>query len=149
MRRVELYYGEHAEEAPDLVFLTKEMKYTPMGISEFSSNSVIEPVFGHTGNHRMEGLIILWGPPIRRGMEIAGARIIDVAPTILHLLGVPIPDDMDGKSLEEALEPEFLRSRPPKFVSFYQGESAEKGVDYTEKEEAIIRRHLQDLGYLS
>jgi predicted AlkP superfamily phosphohydrolase/phosphomutase len=149
MRRDELYCGEHTEEAPDLMFLTREMKYVAMGISEFSSNSVIEPVFGHTGNHRMEGLIILWGPSIRRGMEIAGARITDVAPTILHLLDVPIPGDMDGKPLKEALEPEFLRSHPPRFMRFEQEEPAKKRVDYTEQEEEAIRRHLRDLGYLS
>jgi len=35
--------------------------------------------------------------------EISGARIIDLAPTILHLMNVPVPDDMDGRVLTEAL----------------------------------------------
>ncbi len=41
-----------------------------------------------------------------------GAQIIDLAPTILHLMGVPVPDDMDGQVLTEALKDEYLIRYP-------------------------------------
>ena len=41
-----------------------------------------------------------------------GARLIDMAPTILHLMGEPTPEDMDGRVLEELFEPEFLARHP-------------------------------------
>jgi predicted AlkP superfamily phosphohydrolase/phosphomutase len=49
------------------------------------------------------GTFIMSGPGVRRGASISGTRIIDVAPTILHLLEEPAPDDMDGRILLQAL----------------------------------------------
>jgi hypothetical protein len=53
--------------------------------------------------HGPPGMIIMWGPPVRQGTEIAGAHIYDVAPTLLHLLGLPVAKDMAGRVLLEAL----------------------------------------------
>lgn len=53
------------------------------------------------GMHEQEGLFLACGPDIRRGQEITGATILDLAPTILHLFGVPVPRDMDGRVLRE------------------------------------------------
>ena len=42
------------------------------------------------------GMTCLAGPGVRAGAPLQGATILDVAPTILSLLGLPIGDDMDG-----------------------------------------------------
>ena len=50
-------------------------------------------------------------PDRRRGRRSApgptprDAELLDIAPTVLHLLGVPVPDDMDGRVLTEFLDP--------------------------------------------
>jgi len=54
---------------------------------------------GRSGNHHMEGFIIAAGADIKSG-TIKDARMIDLAPTILALLGQPVPDEMDGRSLD-------------------------------------------------
>jgi hypothetical protein len=56
------------------------------------------------GYHDPVGLVILRGAGIRRGAEIGECTNLDLAPTMLHLLGVPIPGHMKGRVLEEALE---------------------------------------------
>ncbi|MEO5717832.1 MAG: alkaline phosphatase family protein [Chthoniobacterales bacterium] len=54
--------------------------------------------------HRQYGIFVMAGAGIRRDERIYGASLIDVAPTILTLLGLPIGEDMDGRPLLEAFE---------------------------------------------
>jgi len=49
--------------------------------------------------HLMNGIFIAYGPDIAKGRKISGAQIYDIAPTILHMFGLPVPNDMDGKVL--------------------------------------------------
>jgi predicted AlkP superfamily phosphohydrolase/phosphomutase len=39
----------------------------------------------------------VWGPDVRRGETLATRPIEDVTPTVLHLLGLPVDADMDGR----------------------------------------------------
>jgi hypothetical protein len=62
----------------------------------------------HTG----EGFLIARGPSIRAGSQVDGAQLVDLAPTLLYLLDAPTPDEMDGRVLEELIDPGLLASRP-------------------------------------
>ena len=63
------------------------------------------------GMHDPRGMVILHGPGIRQGVELTEAGPLDIAPTILALLGVPQPSIMKGRPLTEAWrEPEPLRA---------------------------------------
>jgi predicted AlkP superfamily phosphohydrolase/phosphomutase len=66
------------------------------------------------------GILILYGHPFRKDTEIAGATILDIAPTALHLLGLPVPQDMEGRVLTEALDPEWLASNPVRTTPTYE-----------------------------
>ncbi len=57
-----------------------------------------------TGTHSLYGVLIAHGPSIRKGKMITGARLIDIAPTVLHLLGLPMPRDIDGRVLDDMLK---------------------------------------------
>ncbi len=52
------------------------------------------------GSHRHEGFICARGPGIPAGTHIENGHVMDLAPTILRLLDVPVPEHIDGKSLE-------------------------------------------------
>jgi hypothetical protein len=56
------------------------------------------------GYHDPVGLAIFWGPGIRKGGDVKQCSTLDLAPTILHLLGLPVPDYMTGRILEEVFE---------------------------------------------
>ena len=73
-------------------------------------------VGGH--EHSPPGLFIATGPGIRRGIELQGASIIDVAPTILKLLGLPTAESMHGGVLRDVLTPEFANSALEKIESW-------------------------------
>jgi len=148
-RREEVYDGAFAERAPDLVFQTREMKYKAMGLSDFSSPRVFDSMYGTTGHHRMNGTMIWWGPGIvREGAEYAGAGIQDLAPTILWLLGQPVPREMDGCVLTEVFRAEFVHERAVIYAD--AGEAAHVDTSaYSEEEQAEMREMLRGLGYVT
>ncbi len=57
------------------------------------------------GTHRLHGILVARAPALKTGAEIENSHLIDIAPTILHLLGVPVPEDMDGRVLTDAFSP--------------------------------------------
>nr|WP_197702515.1 tetratricopeptide repeat protein [Candidatus Nitrosoglobus terrae] len=52
--------------------------------------------------HRDFGIFAMAGSSIKRDELIHGASLLDVAPTVLTLFGLPIGEDMDGKPLVQA-----------------------------------------------
>ena len=111
--RDELYHGPHAHLAPDLTVVLGDWRYRTIGLHDFTTNQLISPAFGPTGDHRMEGVLVAAGPPFRAGATPEAATLLDIAPTVLHLLGVPVPDDMDGRVLTEILDPAFAPAAAP------------------------------------
>jgi predicted AlkP superfamily phosphohydrolase/phosphomutase len=149
--RDELYDGPHARLAPDLTVVLGDWRYRTIGLHDFTTHQVISPAFGPTGDHRMEGVLVAAGPPFRPGAVPQGATLLDVAPTLLHLLGVPVPDDMDGRVLTEILAPAFATSQAKlPAVAGARSTTPEVPVPsaYTEEEDAAIQQRLADLGYL-
>ena len=61
-----------------------------------------------TGDHDcyLNGLFIGYGPDIKNNKLIKEAQLIDITPTILHMMGFPIPNDMDGVVLKEIFKEE-------------------------------------------
>src|SRR5262249_43748147 len=108
--RDELYVGECKDMAPDLILdLATPGGYSYVGLpsggrpgptvrrlarGELSGGKLR----GMSGSHRAEGFFALSGPSIQHG-RMEGASIIDMAPTILALTGVPIPMEWDGRVL--------------------------------------------------
>lgn len=98
-------YGEAAAAgaAPDVLVIPTAGIYQPKSVG-FYSNSVIGEVRGMTGIHKLNGVLLAAGAGIARGRRIEGARLVDLCPTILHLLGVAPPEGMDGRVLGELLD---------------------------------------------
>ena len=67
-----------------------------------------------------DGALLLRGEGVRRGENLASARIIDLAPTLLYLSRLPIARDFDGRVLTEAFEPALLQRVPLTFLQSYE-----------------------------
>ncbi|MEE8401454.1 MAG: alkaline phosphatase family protein [Candidatus Hydrothermarchaeaceae archaeon] len=131
-KREEIYSGGYLEQAPDLLLLSRDMKYITTRYFEFASNMLVAPPTRMTsGNHKMNGTLIMKGRNIKKGAEIQGANIIDIVPTILGIMGVPVPADMDGEVLTEIFEESFLAKTPIRY----------RGKD----EKGRIRNEIRDL----
>jgi hypothetical protein len=100
-----------------------------------------------TGNHARDGILVLHGPDVRAGHTLQLAAIEDVGPTVLHLLGLPIDAEMDGRVLTEALDPAALASRPIQ-VADVPYTVPENGFRYSADDEAKIQDMLEGLGYV-
>ncbi len=108
-----VYTGKFFEKAPDLIIVPNPGYQVWQTIGEDLWGDC---PFGHVAFHDMPGIFIAHGPGIKEGIEIQNAKIYDVAPTILHISGVPIPKDMDGRVLEEIFEEgSELAKRPIKY----------------------------------
>ncbi len=101
----ELYDGEYVDEAPDIIFSMNDFSYASSAFFEFGSNKIFSrPIKPKSGDHSLYGVLMIKGPDIKKGLSLETARIIDLFPTILHLMGCKIPSDIDGKVLLDALK---------------------------------------------
>lgn len=145
VKREDIYSGAFAERGPDLVFRLRGMRY--LQNDAFTRGEVFTP--RRVGTHRMEGVFLAKGPGIDRGKGISGACIVDVAPTVLHLLGLPVPEDMDGKVLVDALTPGYVEENPIRFeppLPF--GGRGRSDEVFSAAEEEKVRAGLRALGYI-
>lgn len=96
--------------------------------------------------HRTEGVLYLYGHGIRRHSRIDRPRLVDVAPTVLELLGLPVASDMPGRVLAEALENE---ARPQRIATYETAADPAAGSPSRDPEvdRAIVDR-LRALGYV-
>lgn len=103
--------------------------------------------------HGPPGILVMAGGPVRRGGELDDAHVYDLYPTVLHLLGLPVPETAAGRVLEEALQPGFLRARPVRTVPSYQAllpaflPAAGEGADAEARREEELEK-LKALGYV-
>jgi predicted AlkP superfamily phosphohydrolase/phosphomutase len=147
-RREEVYSGRHLDRAADILFIPKNLEYFGFGEYEFGSNQIIEKVVrGISGTHRMNGMFMLKGQPIRRGVQLKGAAIIDLAPTILYLMAMPVPEDMDGRVVIEGLEPEYADLDALRVAETTSRPVSDLEVLSPEEESLIVER-LRGLGYV-
>ena len=59
---------------------------------------------GPAVEHRQFGVFVAKGPGIKKDERIYGANLLDICPTVLHLFGLPVAEDMDGKVLLDIYE---------------------------------------------
>ncbi|MGD9497099.1 MAG: alkaline phosphatase family protein [Armatimonadota bacterium] len=93
-----------------------------------------------------EGMLIAAGLGLRRGARIEGAGVEDVAASIVHLCGEPVPSYFDGRVLAEAMTPGFLHRRPPRALERELPRIIEQPERIAETSR-IVREHLRALGY--
>jgi predicted AlkP superfamily phosphohydrolase/phosphomutase len=96
-----------------------------------------------SGTHRPEGIFIAAGDGIRPGRLTHEVELVDLAPTILASAGLPVPDDMDGRVLEEI----FL-SAPTVTRSASTARAADADAALSPEEEAEVVERLRSLGYM-
>ena len=153
-RREELFRGPYLERLPDLIveadypdmFKPHGAYHGPETVRYLSPEEMRQRAI--TGCHRMNGVFIAWGPDVRPGVTLTDAALIDVAPTVLHMLGQHVPKEADGQVLAAVLREDVLG--PVKTATLaelgFEGPGAE--VSFSEDEADYVRERLAGLGYL-
>ncbi|HEV8580052.1 MAG TPA: alkaline phosphatase family protein [Thermoanaerobaculia bacterium] len=101
--------------------------------------------------HGPPGILLMRGGPVRRGLALQGADIYDLYPTVLYLLGLPVPQDVHGKVLLDALDPGFVRLHPVRTVPSLRGLGLPSGLPGASRSGAMNEREiekLRSLGYI-
>jgi predicted AlkP superfamily phosphohydrolase/phosphomutase len=102
--------------------------------------------------HDPTGFFALFGSDVAAGRELSQVSVLDITPTILALCGLPVAEDMDGRVIEEAIDPGFLKKHPVTSIPTYEREepdgerAAPEPVESPLDEE--IREELRSLGYI-
>lgn len=149
-RREEIYHGDYLDKAPDIVFMPTRLEYFGFGEYEFGSHKIIEAMErGISGTHRMNGVFLAYGAAVEPGVEVTGASLIDLAPTILHLMSAPIPEHMDGRILKEVITPAFEPLELQKVSDWVDSEGKyNNGQALTEEQKRVVAERLRGLGYV-
>ena len=118
--RNEVLWGPYTYRAADIYPIPKygyeiSNKLTPLYLSIPSSFGDIR-----SGIHRPTGVFIAYGPDINRGIKLKEPLFTwDIAPLILHILGLPIPNYMDGYVRKEIFKRSSkLAISPVKYVRY-------------------------------
>jgi predicted AlkP superfamily phosphohydrolase/phosphomutase len=144
----ELYDGPAMQQAPDLVFSLNDYRCI---LSEGLPDQPLfdEFPFPWAGYHNPQGIFVAAGHRVEPIGYLANAHIADIAPTVLHLLGVPIPRDVDGRVLSELLSPSWMAANPVSYREAADERSIEFTKDaYADEDVSLIEDRLRRLGYL-
>jgi len=133
-RKGEIYWGEYLKNAPDIVADCSPGYFTA-SIFNLNKNNSQRSLWdysleGWSAHHDLYGIFCIFGPGVKKGYK-RDSKICDLAPTILHIFGLPIPNDMDGRVLMEIFEEDSeLAKRKPKYVdpSYYEKKDEEEKI---------------------
>jgi len=161
-RKEEVYHGPYLSKAPDLAIewnydiIVSGLQCDDRTGKELIVEQAADIVERRnvSGDHRPEGILIASGPDIKAAQEVSGAHIMDIAPTVLALMGQAIPAYMDGRVLAEALTTNFSRA-----ASAQSDEVTADGVlqqmtapaesrELSAEEAAMVEARLRGLGYI-
>jgi predicted AlkP superfamily phosphohydrolase/phosphomutase len=100
-KREDIFQGKYISQVPDIVYLASEDLNTTSALAKnaLRKRRKISPIGSH--DRARDGIFLAYGQDVKQGMKLGEAKITDIAPTILHLYNVPVPEDMDGRVLKE------------------------------------------------
>ena len=146
-RREEVVHGPQAEHAPDLFPVCRAYSYE-LSDGVYSPSVLDDYRSLPRGFHHVDGIFGIFGPGIAAGQR-RSASIYDVAPTVLYLADLRIPQGLDGRVLTDLLPQGLLERRPVDVGSVELGAGTPAAPSpYSAEQEAEIESSLRNLGYL-
>jgi predicted AlkP superfamily phosphohydrolase/phosphomutase len=139
------YNGHKTELAPDLMFTIEDYACAidpRPGTGEIFTSG--PPSAARSGGHREEGIYVVAGPDAAES-EGEERELLDIAPTVLALQDVPVPQEMDGRPMVDVfptIQPESSDSRPS------LNELVEVSGDGNNTDTESVEKRLDDLGYI-
>jgi len=142
VRRDEAYSGPFTERASDL-----HVYWNPSAQLGEPPAEVRARGFWWSGDHRPEGILICKGPGIRSNAKLTLPAVCDLVPTMMYAAGLPVPDNLDGRVIEEACADEFLAAHPIRVESSEAKTDAIR-LELSPDEEQLVEEKLRGLGYM-
>ncbi len=139
------------DRIPDLTLSLRDYGF----VSVLNGRETVVTRSNIVGTHHPDGVFLGIGPGIRAGAEVGNLSILDVAPALLHSLGLEIPTQMEGAFPSSMYEPEYLEHDAPRVaselvpapaVNVTSDDVQNDNID--EESEAILMDRLRSLGYV-
>jgi predicted AlkP superfamily phosphohydrolase/phosphomutase len=154
-RREEVFSGPYTERAPDVLYRLARgyQSHNELDQSRFAA---VPPhaLERHSAWHDRAGIVVAQGPGVAAGSALEGARLLDIAPTVLAALDLPRAADLDGQPLAAVVGARAATSGADGDALPLRDEGAAMpagvpaAVSLSDEEEASIKSRLQALGYL-
>lgn len=149
----DIYFGKAVPHAPDLIldaydaeWNIRTSKYTAHPGPAINQYFFKKANYRDFGWHSRDGIFVFSGPAFDQSRKGAEGNLLDIPATLLHLHGLPIPEDFDGQVLVDVLSSEF-RNAPVRFQAVEEVEEwNEKAYDVEDADKLV--EHLRALGYL-
>jgi predicted AlkP superfamily phosphohydrolase/phosphomutase len=104
----------------DLLVVVSGYGMEPLGLGKRLIERLIgDPEISGTHDAAPDGFLLVYGASVARGREQARASVVDVTPTILYFLGLPLGRDMDGYARTDVFQRSFTDPRPIAFIPTY------------------------------
>jgi predicted AlkP superfamily phosphohydrolase/phosphomutase len=145
-RREEVYQGPHCADAPDLLVQTVPGVHGGFDVERLLTDVPAASLRSVNGSHTPEGIFVAAGGPFRRGVALEPPSLADVLPTAVHLVGGTLPDDLDGRVIEDALDPEYVAAHRVRLAERRSGSDGRE--ELSQDDEAEMKKFLQGLGYV-
>jgi predicted AlkP superfamily phosphohydrolase/phosphomutase len=102
-----------------------------------------------SGNHydAPDGIIVVSGKNIRP-TSLENVSVFDIVPTVLHLMGLPVSREMEGRVVTEMMDPEFLSAHPVREIDTYGPNRRTHSEPVAHESREEIEKQLKALGYL-
>jgi predicted AlkP superfamily phosphohydrolase/phosphomutase len=146
LMRNEVISGPHERRAPHLFPLFRGQRYEASDTLAASG-----PFTDHRdrpwGYHHLDGVFLAAGPSIQPGAFEPGLEIVDVLPTILHMGGLPVPSDLDGRIVAGLLDASVV-GRDVETAVASEPAPVAPTYPFSEEDEEAIARSLRGLGYI-
>ncbi|THE65028.1 phosphodiesterase [Salinadaptatus halalkaliphilus] len=128
------------DESPDLVIVGED------GYEEKTSlgDDVFESAGSKAASHRSQGVFFAYGPGIDARGTVEELEVVDIAPTLLHSVGEPIPDDIDGTVRTDLLASEAA----PTVQAAGEERSSARPDDAVDDDFGDVEDRLRGLGYM-
>ena len=129
------------EPCPDITLRLRDGGF----VSILKSNEVVTPRPEADGTHRPAGVFVGFGPSFRQGEKLPALSILDIAPLILSLLGLPVPVDLEGTVPAAALA---VGRRAEKAGATVVVPPVDERDEPSEEEREALMKQLKILGYM-
>jgi predicted AlkP superfamily phosphohydrolase/phosphomutase len=104
----------------DLLLVVSGYGMEPLSIGKRLLQQVIgDPEISGSHEAAPDGFLMAYGASVARARQLRRASIVDVLPTILYFLGLPVARDMDGYARPDLFLPSFTEERPITFIPTY------------------------------
>ncbi|MBU4288003.1 MAG: alkaline phosphatase family protein [Proteobacteria bacterium] len=147
--RNDLYEGDYTHIAPDIILKMKDYGYD-IARTYPLRNKFLNSVNKPAGCHQPEGIFAAYGKNIIACNNF-NASIIDITPTVLYHMGLPVHRNMDGRVINEIFSTSFQKDNQVQYTdatpSYNIERDDEQEFGYSEKEKTEIASRLKDLGY--